>query len=362
MHLTKTPQLFSFTFAILLLTVFDSALIISATTQTPSARQVAQKTFPSVVLLVMQDQKGQPISLGTGFFIKDGLIVTNLHVIEGAVSGYAKLIDQNVQFTLKDVVAQNNHHDLAILSAPGAKIPSLILDDSSKMAVGDTVFVVGNPQGLEGTFSQGIVSGIRHTESGDLFQITAPISPGSSGGPVLNERGQVIGVAAATYKGGQNLNFAIPSTYVSKLLNGLNTPVGVLSSHSLSKHSLVKTEISILNEMGTRNTDGVIGDLFSWDCEYFSCGAYSFSLRNQLGQAVKDIYCLVIFYSSDGSPLDISVVRYEGVIPSGLAKRVKGRVDQSVQEYFANKRGIVTKYDTDSSRIQFRILDFKIIE
>ena len=75
----------------------------------------------------------------------------------------------------------------------------------------------GNPQGLEGTFSQGIVSSIRVLGADKILQITAPISPGSSGGPVLNEKGQVIGVSVATFRGGQNLNFAIPSKLSQKV-------------------------------------------------------------------------------------------------------------------------------------------------
>jgi len=77
------------------------------------------------------------------------------------------------------------------------------------MEVGDTVYVAGNPKGLEGTFSQGIVSGIRRVKGNRYLQITAAISEGSSGGPILNESGDVIGIAVATVREGQNLNFAV---------------------------------------------------------------------------------------------------------------------------------------------------------
>jgi hypothetical protein len=93
--------------------------------------------------------------------------------------------------------------------------------------VGDPVYAVGNPQGLEGTFSQGIISSIRDAGLDKLLQITAPISLGSSGGPVLNSKGEVIGVSVATFKAGQNLNFAIPSNYLKALLpnSGLAKPL-----------------------------------------------------------------------------------------------------------------------------------------
>ena len=89
---------------------------------------------------------------------------------------------------------------------------------SSDVKIGETVYVAGNPKGLEGTFSDGIVSSKRGGYSNEHLQMTAPISPGSSGGPVLNRQGQVIGVSFMTLEGGQNLNFAIPSRYIGVLL------------------------------------------------------------------------------------------------------------------------------------------------
>src|SRR5439155_12805276 len=110
-------------------------------------------------------------------------------------------------------VGQDFERDLALLKVAGVKAASLPLGDAGKMAIGDEVYAVGNPRGLEGTFSPGIVSGIRQTTSETLLQITAPISPGSSGGAVLNRRGEVIGIAVATIREGQNLKFAVPISY-----------------------------------------------------------------------------------------------------------------------------------------------------
>ena len=92
------------------------------------------------------------------------------------------------------------------------------LGNSDFAQVGETVYAVGNPRGLEGTFSQGIISSIRPVGIDKLIQITAPLSPGSSGGPVLNRKGEVIGVSVLTIRDGQNLNFAIPSIHLSALL------------------------------------------------------------------------------------------------------------------------------------------------
>jgi len=183
-----------------------------------TAREIASKAMPSLLLLVMADTTGQPISLGSGFIVDDGIVVTNLHVLSGSASGTSKVVGSKQTFAIGGVVAVDAEHDLALLQIEGIPKASLPLADSSKCAVGDVVYAVGNPQGFEGTMSQGIISGLRTLGKASLLQITAPISPGSSGGPVLNESGAVVGVAVATYTDGQNLNFAVPAKRISDLL------------------------------------------------------------------------------------------------------------------------------------------------
>src|SRR5271157_3378197 len=135
--------------------------VVIALSQTKPARQIAQQAFPSVVLVVMQDDHGQPIALGSGFVVHDGQVVTNRHVIAGAVSGFVRFVDKTTKFQIAGTVAVDDAHDLAIVAVTDLKAPSLPLGDSNKVAVGDDVYAVGNPQGLEGTFLQGIVSAIR---------------------------------------------------------------------------------------------------------------------------------------------------------------------------------------------------------
>ena len=137
--------------------------------------------------------------------------------------------------------------------------PSLSLGNSDTVQVGETVYAVGNPQGLEGTFSQGIVSSIRQVGSDKVLQITAPISPGSSGGPVLNSKGEVIGVSVATFRGGQNLNFAIPSNYLKVLIAKAGPPKPLSGTKSSAKQR------SILADLGGRSTEGVVGANLTYD-------------------------------------------------------------------------------------------------
>ena len=317
---------------------------IPANAQT--AQEIARKTFTSTVLLVMEDANGQPLSLGSGFFVRGGEVATNLHVVEGAARGYAKLVGQKAKYDIEGITAVDPERDLVILKLSGARASTLTLGSSDDVQVGETVYAVGNPQGLEGTFSQGIVSSIREVGTDKLLQITAPISPGSSGGPVLNGKGEVIGVSVATFKGGQNLNFAIPSSYLKALL-GKAGP-----AKPLAQTMPTKAQHSILADLGGRSSEGIVGGQLAWDIpgNQFS-GGYSFSLSNQLREPIKNVYCLLVFRDAQGTPLDVDVVRFNGLIPAGLAKRITSRVHQSI--------GVLTNWR--GSAVEFRILDFEIV-
>ena len=183
-----------------------------------TAPQIAEKALAATVYLEMQDSKGVPLGFGSGFFVGDNLIATNYHVIEGAARGTAKLVGQFSTYTIEGVTATDKTNDLALLKVTMSGINPLPLGNSSDVKIGETVYVAGNPRGLEGTFSNGIISSRRDPYAKERLQMTAPISPGSSGGPVLNSKGEVIGISFMTLVGGQNLNFAIPSRYLTELL------------------------------------------------------------------------------------------------------------------------------------------------
>ena len=122
-------------------------------------------------------------------------------------------------YPIEAILDSDKEYDLAVIKVGGIDAPALPLGDSDTVRIGDKVYVAGNPQGLEGSFSDGIISAIRHSSTADkFFQMTAPISQGSSGGPVFNERGEVIGVSFATFRNGQNLNFAIPVNYLKPMI------------------------------------------------------------------------------------------------------------------------------------------------
>ena len=198
--------------------------VVLTITSAQTTEQLAEKALAATVYLEMKDSTGETISIGSGFFVRQDLIVTNYHVIEGAVSGTAKLVGKYTTYTIKGVAATEKSNDLALLKVSAYGVKPLPLGNSDRVKVGTQVYVAGNPKGLEGTFSDGIISSKRGGYAFGRLQMTAPISPGSSGGPVLNRQGEVIGVSFMTIEGGQNLNFAIPSNYVKTLLSLSKTP------------------------------------------------------------------------------------------------------------------------------------------
>jgi serine protease Do len=163
---------------------------------------------------------------GSGFIISsDGKIVTNFHVVAGKPVLLARRLDGSF-LAIKSVLASDKANDLAILQAEGRNLPFVPLGDSDKVKVGEAICVIGSPMLLEGTVSAGIISAVRELGDGrKLLQITAPVSEGSSGSPVFNRKGEVIGVASFTLSEGQNLNFAIPSNAVKALLHRLGIAI-----------------------------------------------------------------------------------------------------------------------------------------
>jgi hypothetical protein len=173
-----------------------------------SADGSANRSTNSSVVFA-EDAKGNTVSTGSGFFVDTNVIATNYHLVKDADKISAKLVIQKRQIRITEIIGVDLERDLALLMVEGVKIRPLPFGDVSKLAIGDDIYVAGNPEGFEGTFSQGIISGFR---GGRYIQITAPISHGSSGGPVLNNKGEVIGIAVGLIQQGQNLNFAIPAS------------------------------------------------------------------------------------------------------------------------------------------------------
>ena len=192
----------------------SSALAAESTTvveQQSTATEVFDKNSPAIVTIQT------PSGFGSGVLVdSSGVIVTNLHVVEGDSSATVTLANGDIYDDVQ-VIAVDERRDIVVIKIAGFQLPSVELGDSDEVAVGQTVYAIGSPQGLALTISDGIISGERPSpgdEGSRILQTTAAISPGSSGGGLFDEGGRLIGVTTFRVTGGESLNFAVPINYV----------------------------------------------------------------------------------------------------------------------------------------------------
>jgi hypothetical protein len=187
--------------------------------QTKAIKEIVKEYGRAVVLIRTASLQDEVIGLGSGFIVDSrGVIVTNYHVINGAFIGVARLLDGSVHEIL-GVIAVDPKRDLAVLKVTGENLPTVRLGNSDTIEVGEDVVAIGNPKGYENTVSKGIISSVKKfAEDFKMLGTDASISEGSSGGPLFNSRGDVIGITTLSVEGGQNLNFAVPINYVKPLL------------------------------------------------------------------------------------------------------------------------------------------------
>ena len=193
---------------------------------------LVKRVKPAVVAITTYDASGEALVTGSGFFLRPGQVVTNLHVIRGAVRADIKTLDgKGKVFPVNGTLALDEEGDLALLSVDtpterprGTELASELPDE------GEPIFVIGNPLKLEGSVSDGIVSAVREVpNSYRIIQITAPISHGNSGSPVFNLKGQVLGVVTIKVTNGQNINLAIAAARVAQLTVGKLQPLSELA-------------------------------------------------------------------------------------------------------------------------------------
>ncbi|MFW6089141.1 MAG: S1C family serine protease, partial [Gemmatimonadota bacterium] len=225
---------------------FALVLVVPVAIALTAVRAPAQSASPAVrdaarhvVMLRGFDAAGRVTAQGSGFYFGPGRIATNYHVIEGAATVRIIGADGDTLAATTFAEVADVELDLAILPAPeghsgGLWIETLYPD------VGDRVWAYGSPKGLSGTMTDGIVSAVRERNGRNVLQISAPISPGSSGGPVLDAHGRVLGVTVSSVRGGQNLNFAVPGRELARLGARRGTrvdfPIGTPRRDTASEH------------------------------------------------------------------------------------------------------------------------------
>lgn len=174
-------------------------------------QDIIEDTKRATVTVYTFDEYGSPLGSGSAFFIdKDGTAITNYHVLDGATKATVKTFDGR-EYEVDSVLVSNRKKDIIKFSLRNSENNEFkyltFADEAPKQ--GDKVYNISSPLGLEQTFSDGVISATRSDSHGEVIQITAPISPGSSGSAIINEKGEVIAVATYLMKGGQNLNFGV---------------------------------------------------------------------------------------------------------------------------------------------------------
>ena len=327
---------------LLVLIPFSLLICLQAPGQHFSAKDIFKKASPSVVLIISCDKHDQPLGFGSGFYVDKQVIATNFHVIEGAARVRVFQDFKGAEIEVLGIKGFDTKRDLALIQVTKEGKPLELATTDPE--VGDSVYAIGNPEGLSKTLSSGLVSGIRSDSNPKMVQISAPISPGSSGGPVILDTGQVAGVATSYLEEGQNLNFAVSCEELSKLISDSAdaspkrmSEVGGTRPDDAPKSSIDSVRVvkpTWIADWGPTSLEGI-----SW----------TLTIANDGDKQIKCVDLLILMYDEEGSDLlTYYKVRINPHVPPKLATRLR-----------FNKLFRFDTSDCDKWKMEFRVLSFE---
>jgi S1-C subfamily serine protease len=187
-----------------------------------SAMEIFKRALPSVVAMDCMGPNGVRISTASGFIVSDnGRILTSFHVIQNCASMSVRLSNGDAYDSV-NVVDSDERKDIALVRIKAVSLPVIALGDSDAIQVGQKIYSIGNPSGLQNTLQEGLVSGTLPLPGYRLMQVSASLNPGNSGGPILNDRCQVVGITKSKISTAENLGFAVPINYAKGLSGNEN--------------------------------------------------------------------------------------------------------------------------------------------
>lgn len=336
------------------------AFFIRENSKGSDTKEIFRLNVHKVVMLLALDENGQPLAIGSGFYVSnDGKIATNFHVIRRSRKLIVKENDQNSGISVTEILNIDYDRDLAIVKV-NKKSGSVTFSKNDLIEVGDKIVAIGNPRGLSGTVSEGIVSGLRTIDENlKLIQITAPISPGSSGGPLFDSKGNVIGITTAYIEASQNLNFAVPASYIKALLSSVRngTPIDKIEyenrNSSIENSNVGRKELDLVKIIDVEWHFRVV--LFEKPDRWIE-----YSIYNGTGRSIKNVRILVVYYDTRNPELPVDSHEIVECEYPALRPRM-------------SQRKITTNYlapvytDSESNfktwwKAGFRVLDFEISE
>ncbi len=288
--------------------------------------EIYTRTVPSVVEITVLKRSGTGVQ-GSGVIVNsNGLIVTNYHVIADAVSARVQLHNGDIYDSV-EIAETDERKDLAVLKIKATDLPIVALAGIDTIKVGSTLYALGSPRGLEGSLSQGVVSSIRPISEFDsrltgfrVIQFTAPVSHGSSGGPLIDEYGQLVGVVSAFLPGTQNINLGIPVNYIRALLENFKGETIVLEKMPLNTPVTRRSPEEIISSAKT---------LYVW-----SPAAGSLSVKTEISKKLRGWGGLTLVELPDDADLILQVeqtgklnmVTGEGAQASAVLIDAKSRI------------------------------------
>jgi hypothetical protein len=296
-------------------------------------RIIIRKSLSSVCFLMLQDKDDQPKRIGTGFFVKPGVIATSLPLMEGVTAGYCKVAGSRQRHKIQGIIARDVINQVVLLQVDRGAGPVLPMADDGKVLTGDEVTVLSCPKGLNGEFRDGIVSGIHSKDDDKFYEITAGILPSMDGGPVIDAKGEAIGMVASFVAKGKSHTIVIPAYAMKDLLKKIGQPSFDQGNKPVAGNPAGGVPKPLAERFGKSIKDSgvVIKDLriLGAGSRFDGLTFFTCRLQNNLSEPVRGISIFIVAYDKDGSVLTTDKAEFESsqdILP-GFTRKATGRCE-----------------------------------